>query len=919
MSGEDERWEQVDALFAEALDKEPGERRAFLDRASNDPEVRARVERLLEAEVASEGFLTSQYDVAAGLARAMKDDLSESLADKAAEGEDRDRRIGERLGAYRIQARVGQGGMGTVYLADRADGSFEQEVAIKVIRRGRESRDVAQRLRAEREILSSLQHPNIARLMDGGTTEDGLPYLVMEPVRGRPITEFLDANAFSVEARLRLVLDVCDAVGYAHRNLVVHRDLKPSNILVTDDGRAMLLDFGIAKVLSPDRGTGAEPLTRTGHVVLTPEYSSPEQVRGEAITTASDVYQLGILLYRILTGRHPYDVEGLSPARLESVVAETVPPRPSDALDGRSADVEERARARRSTPSRLGRRLQGDLDTIVLKALRKEPERRYASADALARDLRRHLAGRPVSAQPDTWAYRTRKFLGRHVWVAPAAAALVLASGGYLYTVVRHAAALEAERDVARQEAERAEEVQGFLVDLFRSADPYASPDPERGTRLSVAEALDLGAERASAELEDRPEIRGALLSAISQVFVNLDDLDRAEAIQRDVVESDRSTFGAESRETARSLAVLAKILARSGQSDSANALYERLVPLTERAFGADHPAMGAVLADQGWLKFRLRSLDEAVGPLQRATALLEGAGPEWRQNRIDALTFLSDVHRERGELPEARAAGEAVLALTTEAFGADHIQTLSPRNVVGGAFLEEGDLEQAEVLYRENAELAVAELGEDHEAAIAALNNLARVVGRQGKHAESEEIYGRMVAIAEEKWGPVHVATADLKQNMATVLAAQDKVEEAEVLLGEAYETYRQVLEPGHYLVGYPLVTRSGLELQRGAWEDARRSLVEAVEILRGGLPEGHFAISVAECRLGRAHAGLEAHDDARALLEPAVERLLASPQASPNLKTECGEALEGLYRTLGEEARATEVAQALEEALGS
>ncbi len=329
--------------------------------------------------------------------------------------------VGIRVGPYEVLRELGRGGMGVVYLAARADEQFRKRVAIKVIKTGPDEEGVIRRFRRERQILASLDHPNVARLLDGGATGDGRPYFVMEYIEGHPLHEYCDRHRLSIVDRLKVFQQVCSAVAYAHRNLIVHRDLKPSNIIVTADGIPRLLDFGIAKLLNPE--LSAETPTVTG-LALTPEYASPEQARGDVVTTASDVYSLGVLLYELLTGHRPYRLKTRLPMEVLKAVCEQEPERPStivrqaeDTTDGSRAVVitpEGVSRARDLTPDRLGRRLRGDLDNIVLMALRKEPLRRYASAEALSEDLRRYLEGLPVKARKGTSAYRAGKYVKRH-------------------------------------------------------------------------------------------------------------------------------------------------------------------------------------------------------------------------------------------------------------------------------------------------------------------------------------------------------------------------------------------------------------------------------------------------------------------------------------------------------------------------
>jgi tetratricopeptide (TPR) repeat protein len=396
-----ERWLQIKRIFDEAVDLPPDERGVFLDAACDDRALRGEVERMLAAD-------------GAGL-------LEESALALVSRGA-REPEAGRRLGRYRLLEEVGRGGMGAVFAAVRDDGEFEQKVAVKLIKGGLHSSAIARRFRHERQILASLEHPHIARLLDGGVSDDGAPFYVMEFVEGRPIDDYCRARGLDAPARLELFRQVCAAVSYAHGRLIVHRDLKPSNILVTEDGQVKLLDFGIAKVLSQTDDGARQTATQLG--MMTPDYASPEQFRGEPATTATDVYSLGVVLYELLTGERPYDLRGLRLDEMLRAVCETEPARPKT--------------------------LGGDLDNIILKALKKEPERRYVSVEQFSEDIRRHLAGLPVSARPDTFTYRASKFVRRNKVGAVAATLIFLALVGGILATARQAR-------VARRERERAE------------------------------------------------------------------------------------------------------------------------------------------------------------------------------------------------------------------------------------------------------------------------------------------------------------------------------------------------------------------------------------------------------------------------------------------------------------------------------
>jgi len=437
-----EQWHQVRELFEAALEREAGEREAFLAVASDGNEaVLAQVRRLLHAHEQGPSILESPL-----------------LMSAAGEDTEPDATVGRRIGPYEVLAEIGRGGMGVVYLAARADDEYQKQVAIKLVWPGLDSAEVVRRFRQERQILANLDHPNIARLLEGGTTEDGWPYLVMEYIAGVPITEYCDEHKLSITERLKLFRTVCGAVQYAHQNLVIHRDLKPSNILVTQEGVVKLLDFGIAKLLDPQ--AAAADRTRTGLHLMTPEYASPEQVRGEAITTASDVYSLGVVLYELLTGHRPYRFKSRLLHEVIRAVCEEEPEKPSatvsrveagDARDAASRTLESVSLTREGRPERLRSRLAGDLDNIVLMALRKDPQQRYPSVEQLSDDLGRHLAGQPVIAQQDTFRYRAGKFIRRHKLGVLACSILVLLLIGGTVAAVWWARAAEAEAKRSRR------------------------------------------------------------------------------------------------------------------------------------------------------------------------------------------------------------------------------------------------------------------------------------------------------------------------------------------------------------------------------------------------------------------------------------------------------------------------------------
>jgi serine/threonine protein kinase/predicted negative regulator of RcsB-dependent stress response len=476
-----ERWQQVKMIFNAVLEQAPDRRAAFLDEACAGDEA-------LRREVAS--LLASEADLGSFIAAPVVEDAAGMLASTQAESI-----AGQRIGPYRVVCELGHGGMGAVYLAARADDEFKRQVAIKLIKRGMDTDFIISRFRHERQILASFDHPNIARLLDGGTTEDGLPYFVMEYIEGQPISQYCDEHRLNITERVKLFRQVCAAVHYAHQNLVIHRDLKPSNLLVTADGIPKLLDFGIAKILNPGLVATTIQETATAVRLMTPEYASPEQVRGEPITTASDVYSLGVVLYELLTGHRPYRFKNWLPHEIARAICETEPERPSTAIsrvetitkpDGATQLMitpELVSQARDGQLDKLRRRLAGDLDNIVLMAMRKEAQRRYSSVEQFSEDLRRHLAGLPVIARKDTLWYRGAKFVKRHKAGVAAAALIVVSLLGGIIESTRQARLAERRFNDVRQLAN------SFLFEFHDAIETLPGSTPVR--ELVVKRALE--------------------------------------------------------------------------------------------------------------------------------------------------------------------------------------------------------------------------------------------------------------------------------------------------------------------------------------------------------------------------------------------------------------------------------------------
>jgi len=755
------RWETVQRIFAAALGHQGEAREAFLREAcGDDRDLREEVRSLLEADSDGHSLLDGGAAVAAD-ELGLLEDLSH---------------VGEQVGPWRLVERIGRGGMGAVYRARRADGEFEQEVALKLIKRGLDSEEILGRFRSERQILARLEHPNIARFLDGGLTDDGRPWFTLELVDGVPIDRYCEERHLSVEERLDLFTAVCRAVAHAQRNLVVHRDLKPSNILVTPDGTPKLLDFGIAKLLDDGESSSGTPaMTRTGHRVMTPGYAAPEQVRGEPVTTATDVYALGVVLYELLTGQRPYEPDDETPAGLERAICETNPPKPSTVVAGRPSGTR---------PGRLRKKLAGDLDNICLMALRKEPERRYGSAAQLLADLESYRAGRPVSARPDTLSYRVRMFVRRNraaVTTAAAVTALVIA------LVTFYTGQLARERDRARLEAEKARSVSSFLTDLFEVADPSQS----LGETITARELLDRGAAKIDDELADQPEVRATMMDAVGSVYLNLGLYAEADTLLGRALDIRRELHEGDDEDLAASLEHLGKLRRTEGDFDRALELLERARDMRVRLHGAQ---------------------DVRVA---------------------EALYELAAVRAERGETAQAEEALRSSLAMWTKLRGEEDPGTLSAMADLALLLNEKGDRKAAEPVFRRTIELQRKVLGE-HPELSTTLYNYSELLRQEDRLAEAEKVLAEALRIDRHVYEPDHPNIVYDLVSLGRINKERYHYDEAETLFREALESRVRTYGPEHPQVAYSLADVAGILHAEGRYAEAESLYVASLEMHR-------------------------------------------------------------------------------------
>jgi serine/threonine-protein kinase len=833
------RWLHVRAVFDEVVGLAVDRREAALAaRCGGDEALLAEVRSLLAADGAAGAALGAAVAAAA-------EDLVEPQP-----------RLPERIGNYRVLAELGRGGMGVVYRAERDDASYHQQVAIKVISRHLSGDEARRRFLTERQILADLDHPSIANLLDGGTTDDGQPYLVMELIAGEPIDAYLRRAGLGLEARLALVAEVADAVVHAHSRLVVHRDLKPANILITADGRPKLLDFGIAKILDAE----SPQQTGLGILPMTPEYASPEQVSGGSIGVQTDVYSLGVVLYELLTGVSPYgEARSSSPLQLSRAIGEIEPPLPSVAVR-RGGGGEPRV------PPVAARLLAGDLDAIVATALQKEGSRRYASVERFAADLRAFLARQPVAARVDSWHYRAGKWLQRNAvgagLGAVAAAALVgglLAASAQARRADREAARASAEARRASVEAERAgreaaiaEEVSGFLEGLFAATGPSSA----RGREVTARELLDRGVARIDEGFGDQPLLQARLLHAMGQAYGQLGHFATAETLLGRSLALRREHPGAAPLSVARTHMSLHRVLSETQRPEEAEAQVRAAIAVYEASAEPVDRRLAEALGDLGMVLNRQMKLDDAEAALTRASDLL-GRLPEPAPELAASLASkLGSLYADQGKPEQALASLERALGFARELYGLEHTRTVVALNNVGQARIELGRAADAEGPLREALPVARKLFEPHHPLLGTVLRNLGGSLARQGRADEAEPVLREALANHAAAYGEDHFLTHLASTSFGIVELRRGRLEEA----GRRFARARAVIEPvfgtEHLVVGELHQLEGEVFAARGDAGAARESLARALEIRERILgPDG---VPVRETRV--ALAGLAA-----------------------------------------------------------
>jgi len=863
-SNVDDDWLAVDAAFQQAL--EQGEGVECVEWVQNNvdlpPAIRDKVLALLADDEPSEAAMAAAIE--------QRDSLFQDAGDESTAAGI----IGSRIGDYRVTKLIASGGMGAVYLAERADGQWQQTVAIKILPSWANDPKTVARLRAERQILSNLQHPNITQLLGGGETADGFPYLITEFIDGVPITQYVDENRLGLDARLTLFCAVADAVHHAHRNLVIHRDIKPSNILVDKDGRPHLLDFGIAKLLEPEAGDDINQLTATGFTPMTLRFASPEQLAGDDVTTASDIYQLGLLLHRLLTGHYP-DREAEQRSGFVSSPSSMLAPAQAQPDDDGPTVV------RRAE-------LRGDLDTILLKALRGSPSERYASAAALVEDIRRFQAGAAITAKRESAIDIAKRLSRRNPFAAIAVVTIVALVAAWLVSLQIYSNELEHERDFARQQAARAERVKVLLIDLYRRNDPLEA-DTIGGKPLTVWDSLDAAAAKTATQLSAEPDIQAELFSIFGVLYNSAGRQDKAIEMNRAALKLYESMGADWNAARAATESELGGLLMNTEKTEAMLLLQRALDSVPSIRDANPHEAI-LVLLDAAVASHEAANRDRALQYYQQAQEIYDEADLDDASLELEILFGYGNTLIVEDRLVEAESALLEAMRIGEDSFDSGHARLNGVLSALSSLERNRGNLDKSiEYSNRVVARMETSR-ADNYENLLTARNNLALALAKARRYQEGADMMRDVVARRRElspAAGSANLATS--LKNLATILNMAGENEEA---LGHAQEAQKLMelhLPADSAYQATPHFTMALIYLDTGkasmAAESARRSL----DMLLQTVGPNYYQTSINRCILGEALLRQGALEESRELVGPALTALLEAETRVPRYANRC------------------------------
>lgn len=870
----EENWIKVKEILQEVLEIEPSKRSDFLERTGITVETRAEVESLMAFEEESEDFMSLG--------------ISDFSSDFTAANEESEILLaGQKIGVYEIVRELGQGGMGAVYLATRADGKFAQRVALKLLKREMNTSALRRRFQQEREILASLEHSNFARLLDAGATSDKIPFLAMEYVEGLPIDEYCNVHQLDLNQRLDLFRQVCSAVSFAHRNLIVHRDLKPSNILVNEDGIPKLLDFGISKILSSEfEAADFATVTRLG--AMTPGYASPEQLQSKSVTTATDIYSLGIILYELLSGHRPFETKENDLKEIYKAVLENEPPPPSAMVDTLSRNYQERTeletekspaepvaaeikensdttfnRVRRTISSDISinlTSLRGDLDNIVLKALRKEPERRYSSAENFAEDIHRHQRGLPVTARPNTLSYRAEKFFKRNKASAIAGILISLAVIAGIAATLWQARVAQAERDRARIETEKAKNINAYTQNILNFSNPHwLSSNPKRNREAKISDALDEALKNIDTDLENEPEIQAEIMFTLGQTYVSQGQYEKADKLLHQAIEKFDQVSGGESLKSMQASVILGDTLYLTGKFDEAEQFYSQSIAY-----------------------FRPKIVEDK-------------SQTKWL---VIALNDLGNVFITRGKFDEAKALVRESVEFAATLAGKDRFVIPIVTGNFGGVLTRTGNFQEA-LIYYNQALAEIRAMGNERSLEGGTANmGIAKAYTSLEEYEKAEKYYRESYEILMAAVGEENLYTLQNRMFFALNYYKQEKYLEAETTIGETLRIQRKLFPNGHFTIAFSQRVLGAIYTKTGNLKQGETELRESLNLLSKNYKEPNHEISLIKTSLGENLIAQKKFAEAEEVLESALDGYVKTYGEEHPLTKQCRAVLSKIPR---------------------
>ncbi|HRI05154.1 MAG TPA: serine/threonine-protein kinase [Pyrinomonadaceae bacterium] len=850
-------WNQVKDILSQALEIEPDGRRAFLAKVSATPEIVAEVESLLAFEGAAADLMDAP---AIAFAQAFLDDDGPDNA-----------LLGQHIGVYKIIGELGHGGMGAVYLAERDDGKFEQRVALKLLKRELNTSSLRQRFEQERQILASLDHPNIARLLDAGTTDDGIPYFAMEYIEGLPIDVFCQQNDLSLDERLDLFREVCSAVNFAHRNLVVHRDLKPSNILVNHDRMPKLLDFGISKIIS-DEFQQTATITKLG--AMTPSYASPEQLQNKATSTATDIYSLGVVLYELLSGHRPFESREHDLKEIYQAVIDADPPAPSlitgtqsrvlpfrSAVESDGLKIHTDANLADTKPNVLAidaQYLRGDLDNIVLKALKKEPERRYSSAENLAEDIHRHQRGLTVTARPDVFSYRAAKFINRNRTSVIAVCLLLLAVVAGIIATVWQARIAQIERDRAKLEAEKVRKINNYTQNILNFSNPHwLSSNPKRNRDAKISDALDEALKNIDTDLANEPEIQAELLFTLGQTYLGQGQSDKAEKLLRQAIEKFNLVFGEGNLRAMQTSVILGDTLYIAGKLDEADIFYTN-------AINYFRPKVVEDTSQNKWLAI--------------------------------ALNDLGNVYGNRGKFKESQALVRESVEIAENITGRDRYVLPVVKSNLGTHLGQTGDFQEALKYFNNALEDMRAAGNEQTLEGGSTYYNIGRMYTALDDYKTAEYNYEKAREILTNSGGEEHFYTLQNNLHTATNYYKQERYGEAKALIERTLKIQDKIYPNGHYTIAFSRRLLGSIYTKTGLVREGEDQIRQALKMIFQTFKEPNQEISLVKTALAENLIVQKRFAEAKEILSSALDGYVKTKGEDHPATRQCRELLSKL-----------------------